>query len=55
MHPTHLTEDGTRVTVITRVDGSQFVVIVPKGALNHRIYDPWPRDKYDIRIVDLPT
>ena len=46
-------ENGARVTVITRIDGSRFRVTVPAGALVNRIYDPWPRDKYKIRIEEI--
>jgi hypothetical protein len=46
-------ETGARITVITRIDGSRFRVTVPAGALENRIYDPWPRDKYRIRIEEI--
>jgi len=51
--PTVVHPDGTRVTVVTRVDNSKFQVVVPKGAMKHRLYDPWPRDKYKIVMEEV--
>jgi hypothetical protein len=53
VHPTVVDGDGTRITVVTRLDGSTFKVTVPKGAMKNRQLDPWPRDKYAIKMEEL--
>ena len=50
---TEVSEDGIRVTVVTRPDGSRFKVTVLPGATQNRKLDPKPRKKYAIKIENL--